>query len=82
MISSENENFIVDEGERYMILMKFTNDYVIEFFIHQDNENMNIIGANVSSEFGTITVMIFGISILRVIYYLRRSSDIILTRIN
>jgi len=65
-----------------MILMKFTNDHVIGFFIHEDNENMNIIGASVSPEFGTITVMIFRVSILEVIYYLRRSSDISLTRIN
>jgi len=80
VISAENENYIVlvDGVDTGYDLMKFPNDHVIGFFITEDTKNIEIIGTSVIPEFGSIAIMILGVSILGVIYYSRRSSGIIL----
>jgi predicted secreted protein with PEFG-CTERM motif len=47
--------------------MKFPNDYVVGMFIPQNTKNIEIIGTKVVPEFGLVTVLILGISILSVI---------------
>lgn len=84
VISAENENYIVlvDGMDTGYDLMKFPNDHVIGFFITEDTKNIEIIGTSVIPEFGSITIMILGASLLGMIYYSRRLSGIVLTRIN
>ncbi|MCA9828480.1 MAG: PEFG-CTERM sorting domain-containing protein [Nitrosopumilus sp.] len=84
VISAENENYVVlvDGVDTGYDLMKFPNDHVIGFFITEDTKNIEIIGTSVIPEFGTITIVILGASLLGMICYSRRSSGIMLTRIN
>ncbi len=72
------------EGEKYQVLvdgvdtrydlMKFPNDYVIGFVISETTENIEIIGTKVIPEFGAFTILILGVSILGLVYFMRRSS--------
>ena len=55
-------------------LMKFPNDYVIGFVILETTENIEIIGTRVIPEFGALPVLILGISILGIVYVMRKSS--------
>jgi len=66
VISTDNENyiFLVDGANTEYDLMKFPNDHVIGFFITEDTEHIEIIGTNAILEFGSITIMILGVSIL------------------
>jgi len=84
VISAEHENFVVlvDGVDTGYDLMKFPNDHVIGFFITEDTENIEIIGTSVIPEFGSFAIVILGASLLGMICYLRRSSEIMLTRIN
>ena len=84
VISAENENYVVlvDGVDTGYDLMKFPNDHVIGFFITEDTKNIEIIGTSVIPEFGTITIVILGASLLGMICYSRRSFGIMLTRIN
>ena len=85
VISADNENYIVlvngiDTGYD---LMKFPNDHVIGFIISEETEHIEIIGTSVIPEFGSIAIIILGVSILGLVYYSRRTSiGIRLTRIN
>jgi len=69
VISAENENYkvLVDGVDTKYDLMKFPNDYVVGMFIPQNTKNIEIIGTKVVPEFGLVTVLILGISILSVI---------------
>jgi len=55
-------------------LMKFPNDHVIGFIIAEETEHVEIIGTSVIPEFGSIVIMILGISISGLVYYSRRTS--------
>ncbi|WP_048097333.1 PEFG-CTERM sorting domain-containing protein [Candidatus Nitrosopumilus salaria] len=84
VIYAEKENYIVlvDGIDTGYDLMKFPNDHVIGLIITEDTEHVEIIGTYVIPEFGSIAVMILGISILGVVYYSRRSSGLCMSRIN
>ena len=84
VIYAEKESFIVlvDGVDTGYDLMKFPNDHVIGFFITEDTKYIEIIGTSVIPEFGGITVMILGISIVGLVCYFRSSFGISLTRIN
>lgn len=84
VIYAEKENYIVlvDGIDTRYDLMKFPNDHVIGLIITEDTEHIEIIGTYVIPEFGSIAVVILGISILGVIYYSRRSSGLCMSRIN
>lgn len=75
VISAENEKFtvLVNGVDTRYDLMKFPNDYVIGFFITEDAENIEIIGTSVIPEFGVITILILGISILGLILLVQKS---------
>ena len=71
------EDVLYAEGEKFKVivngvdtgydLMKFPNDYVVGFVISEDTEYIEIIGTRVIPEFGVITILIFGISIIGII---------------
>ena len=74
VISAEDEKFIVlvDGVDTGYDLMKFPNDYVIGFFITENTKNIEIIGTRVIPEFGIFTVFVLGMSILGLLYILRK----------
>jgi len=76
VLYAENENFtvLVDGIDTKYDLMKFPNDYVIGFVILETTENIEIIGTRVIPEFGALPVLILGISILGIVYVMRKSS--------
>jgi len=71
------EDVLYAEGEKFKVivngvdtgydLMKFPNDYVVGFVISEDTEYIEIIGTRVIPEFGVITILIFGLSIIGII---------------
>ena len=80
------EDVLYAEGEKFTVfvdgvdtrydLMKFPNDYVIGFIITKDTKNIEIIGTRVIPEFGAYAILILGISIVGVVYFMRSSSMI------
>ena len=76
MLYAENEDFIVlvnGEDTRYD-LMKFPDDYVIGFVILETTEKIEIIGTKVIPEFGIFSIMVLGISILGLIFFVQKTS--------
>lgn len=69
VLYAEGEKFkvIVDGVDTGYDLMKFPNDYVVGFVISEDTEYIEIIGTRVIPEFGVITILIFGLSIIGII---------------
>jgi len=71
------EDVLYAEGEKFKVLvnnvdtgydlMKFPNDYVVGFVITEDTEYIEIIGTRVIPEFGVITILIFGLSIIGIL---------------
>lgn len=83
--SAENEKYtvLVDGVDTGYDLMKYPNDYVVGFVITEETKNIEIIGTRVIPEFGAFAILIFGVSILGLIYFARKSSiGGNLTRIN
>ena len=76
VLYAENEKFtvLVNGEDTGYDLMKFPNDYVVGFVILDTTENIEIIGTKVIPEFGTFTILILGISIFGLVYFVRRSS--------
>ena len=76
VIYAEDEKFVVlvDGVDTRYDLMKFPNDYVVGVFIIEDTKNIEIIGTRVIPEFGVLTVSILGISILGLVFVMRRYS--------
>ncbi|GKS67279.1 hypothetical protein YTPLAS73_08260 [Nitrosarchaeum sp.] len=78
------QDVLYAEGEKFQVLvdgvnigydlMKFPNDYVIGFVILETTENIEIVGTRVIPEFGTFVIPILGISILGLVYFVRKSS--------
>lgn len=71
------------EGDKFTVLVDgvntgydmttFPNDYAIGFIISETTENIEIIGTRVIPEFGALSVMILGISILGLVYFMQRT---------
>ena len=72
------------EGDKFTVLIDgvntrydmttFPNDYAVGFIISETTKNIEIIGTKVIPEFGALPVMILGISILGLIYFMQRTS--------
>ena len=72
------------EGDKFTVLVDgvntgydmtiFPNDYAIGFIILETTENIEIIGTRVIPEFGALSVLILGISILGVVYFMQKTS--------
>jgi len=87
------ENVLYADGEKFKVLvdgvdtgydlMKFPNDYVVGIVISEDTKNIEIIGTRVIPEFGAYAILILGISILGLVYFVRKSPIVSTwTRIN
>ncbi len=76
VLSAENEEFtvLIDGMDTRYDLMKFPNDYVIGFVITETSEDIEIIGTHVIPEFGSLVILIFGVSIFGLIYFGRKFS--------
>ncbi len=75
VLYAEGEQFrvLVDGVDTRYDLMKFPNDYVVGFVILENTKNIEVIGTRVIPEFGTFAILILGISILGLIYFMRTS---------
>jgi len=69
VLYAEGEKFtvIVDGVDTGYDLMKFPNDYVVGFVISEDTQYIEILGTRVIPEFGVITILILGLSIIGII---------------
>jgi predicted secreted protein with PEFG-CTERM motif len=76
VIYAKNEKFkvLVDGVDTGYDLMKFPNDYVIGLFISENAKNIEIIGTRIIPEFGAFPLLILGVSILWLVYFVRKSS--------
>ncbi|MGY5143270.1 MAG: PEFG-CTERM sorting domain-containing protein [Candidatus Nitrosopumilus sp. bin_32a] len=75
VLYAEGEQFkvLVDGVDTGYDLMKFPNDYVIGFIISEDAQKIEIIGTRIIPEFGTYAILILGISIMGLVYFVRNS---------
>ena len=75
MLYAENENYVVlVEGvDTKYDLMKFPEDYVVGFVISETTKNIEIIGTRIIPEFGILSVLTLGISILGMLYLIQRT---------
>ena len=72
------------EGDKFTVLVDgvdtgydltiFPNDYAIGFIILETTKNIEIIGTRIIPEFGSFSIMILGISILGLVYFIQRTS--------
>ena len=85
VLYAEGEKFtvIVDGVDTGYDLMKFPNDYVVGFVISEDTQYIEILGTRVIPEFGVITILILGLSIIGIICLTRINLLVnVWTRIN
>ncbi len=84
VISAEKENFqvLVDGVDTGYDLMKFPNDYVVGVFIPENTKHIEVVGTTVIPEFGTVSVLIFGLSLFGIVFLGRNLLFTTLTRIN
>jgi predicted secreted protein with PEFG-CTERM motif len=70
VISAENEQFhlVIDGVDTQYDITKFPQDYAIGMMIPKDAKHIEIIGTRVIPEFGSISIIILGISIIGIIY--------------
>jgi len=76
VLYADGEKFIVlvDDVDTRYDLMKFPSDYVIGFIIDEKTKNIEIIGTEVIPEFGMFAILLFGVSMIGLIYFTRKSS--------
>ena len=76
VISAEDAKYqlFIDGVETEYDLTKFPGNYALGMVLPPNAEHLEIIGTKVIPEFGTYAILILGISIFGLIYYMRRSS--------
>ena len=85
VLTAENEQYqvLVDGEDTGYDLMKMPDAYVVGLIITEETKHVEIIGTQVIPEFGTIAILVLGVSIIGIIYATRRSSFVTgWTRIN
>lgn len=65
---------LVDGVDTGYDMTDFPNDYAIGFIISDTTENIEIIGTAVIPEFGAFAILTLGVSILGLVYFVRKSS--------
>ena len=75
VISAEGANYqlFIDGVDTKYDLTKFPGNYALGMVLPPGAENIEIIGTHVIPEFGTFTILILGLSIFGLVYYMRRS---------
>ena len=76
VISAEKGKFkvFVDGKDTLYDLTIFPNDIALGMIVPKDGQHVEIIGTKVIPEFGSFVILIFGVSILGTIYFVRKSS--------
>ena len=76
VLTAENEQYqvLVNGEDTGYDLMKMPEAYVVGLIITEETEHVEIIGTQVIPEFGTIAILVLGVSIVGIIYATRRSS--------
>ena len=84
---------LVAEKEKYQVfidgvdtgydLTKFPNEYAIGMILPQDAQHVEIVGSKVIPEFGVYSILILGIAILGIVFFVRKHPfEVNSTRIN
>ncbi len=75
VISAEKEQFqlFIDGVETQFDLTKFPNDYALGMIIPKNGQHIEIVGTKVIPEFGTISILILGITVLSIVFLVRKS---------
>jgi predicted secreted protein with PEFG-CTERM motif len=75
-LTAEKEQYqvLVNGEDTGYDLMKMPDAYVVGLIITEETEHVEIIGTQVIPEFGTIAILVLGVSIVGIIYATRRSS--------
>jgi predicted secreted protein with PEFG-CTERM motif len=73
VLTAEKENYqvLINEVDTGYDLMKMPDGYVVGFIISEDTKHVEIIGTKVIPEFGTVAILVLGISILGIVYVAR-----------
>ncbi len=76
VLTAEKEQYqvLVNGEDTGYDLMKMPDAYVVGLIITEETEHVEIIGTQVIPEFGTIAILVLGVSIVGIIYATRRSS--------
>ena len=84
VISAEKAQFqlFIDDVETQYELTKFPNDYALGMIVPSGGKHIEIIGTQVIPEFGTLTLAILGLSVLGMVFLMRKSNFPGWTRIN
>ena len=85
VLTAEKEQYqvLVNGEDTGYDLMKMPDAYVVGLIITEETKHVEIIGTQVIPEFGTIAILVLGVSIIGIIYATRRSSFVTgWTRIN
>jgi len=82
VISAENAQYKleIDGKETLYDITKFPQDYAIGMIMPKDTKHIEIIGTQVVPEFGAISIVILGISLIGIIYFTKSYNP--WTRIN
>lgn len=75
ILTAEKENYqvLVNGEDTGYDLMKMPDAYVVGMIITEETEHVEIIGTQVIPEFGTFAIMVLGVSILGIVYFVRKS---------
>ena len=85
VLTAEKEQYkvLINGKEAKYDLMKMPEAYVIGMIIDEETTNVEIIGSKVIPEFGALAILVLGLSIVGIVYVVRRSPfGTSLTRIN
>lgn len=82
VISAEDAQYklFIDGKETLYDTTKFPQDYALGMIIPKDTKHIEIIGTRVIPEFGAISIVILGVSIIGIIYFTKSNNS--WTRIN
>ena len=69
----EHYQLLINGVETGYDLMKMPDGYVIGMIISEDTKNVEIIGTKVIPEFGVYSILVLGISIIGIIYVVKKS---------
>jgi len=75
VISAEKGKFkvFVDGKDTLYDLTIHPDNVALGMIVPKDGQHVEIIGTKVISEFGSFVILIFGVSILGIIYFVRKS---------
>lgn len=75
VISAEDAKYqlLIDGVDTKYDLTKFPENYALGMILPPGAKNIEIIGTKVVPEFGTVTILILGLSILGLVYFIKKS---------